>query len=177
MPPYRKSTMNSPLIATSNSTASIDADELSPAVALILHRWHIQGIVADVVKASGPMSAGIERLCSGLEAYWESAFARRSMHHMVEQLAHNHKLLHRADSMGKPFCLLIELELKVSGWVMPSKKARVIFDEARAIMLEEIETGRRSSRREDLLSMIPQIVSDEGITSVPQQHQRTTIRA
>lgn len=152
--------MNSPLIASDN-TSAIDAGELSPAVAMILHRWHIQDIVADVVKASGPMSAGIERLCAGLEAYWESAFARRGMRRMVEQTAHDHKLLRRVDSMGKPFCLLIELELKVSGWVMPGKKARIIFDQARAIMLEEVETGRRSLRREQLLSMIPQIVASE----------------
>ena len=79
---------------------------------------------------------------------------------MVEQATHNNNLLRRVDSMGKPFCLLIELELKVSGWVMPGKKARVIFDQARAIMLEELETGRRSPQREQLLSMIPQIISD-----------------
>lgn len=129
----------------------IDPHTLSAEDIVEFFRSHIQQIVGEITRGMAETPAGMERLCAALVAYWEAGYARRSVRRMIDAAAAGTALENELDSIGKPFRHLLRLELQNVAAGKWKAATDVIFNEAKAITLEEATSGQRALARRSRL--------------------------
>ena len=128
----------------------LDPHTLSAEDIVEFFRSHIQQIVGEITRGMAETPAGIERLCAALVTYWEAGYARRSVRRMIVNAAAGTSLENELDRIGKPFRHLLQLELHSIGH-RSKPTIDTIFNEAKAITLEEATSGVRAMARRSRL--------------------------
>jgi hypothetical protein len=127
----------------------------STAEAVQSHRNFLQEVLAEVMKvlSFGPPSD--ERLIAALEVYWEACFARREVRRVVIESTRGSEVEHSIEPMGKPFLMMVRAELLPQHGERADELALSVYDQARAIAVDEAVAGiRASTRREEVLGVI-----------------------
>lgn len=131
----------------------METDPISTEEALRLHRQFLQDLLAEVMKALSVGQPGVGRLAYALEVYWEGAFKRRDVRRAVVAATVGTPQEKSVEPMGRPFEMMIRAELVPSERADLDQLAHLIYDEARAIALEEAVSGERQQARRERLAL------------------------
>lgn len=128
----------------------MDKDDLLLAdadAALELYRGLLREMVGELAEATAALPAGYERLCAGLETFWEAAFARRRQLREARALATEPEL----GRIRRPFNHLLYSELLRSGCADPATQVAPLIEDVGSIARAELLSGRRSRQRRSRL--------------------------
>lgn len=112
----------------------------------------LRDMAGEVADATATLPAGYQRLCAGLESFWESVRERRGELRPVAESAEGAELLGR---IGRPFQHLLYSELISSGCDNPVSQLSPLIEDVRSIARAELRSGRRArQRRRQLLERV-----------------------
>lgn len=126
----------------------------SPEQALAIYRDLLREMVAEMAEATSNLPAGYERLCTGLESFWEALFARRRLRGQL-QASETPETAEVIDRISRPFNHLLYSELLNSGCNDAAQQVSPLIDDVRSIARAELRSGRRArQRRQQLLQRV-----------------------
>lgn len=124
------------------------------AVTADSYRDLLRGVAGEVADATAALPAGYQRLCAGLERFWESVREHRVALRPVAESSEGQELLGR---IGRPFQHLLYSELINSGCQNPVSQLSPLIEDVRSIARAELRSGRRArQRRRQLLERVGQ---------------------
>jgi hypothetical protein len=117
--------------------------KLTTDEAMKQHRLFLQELLRDVmtVLATGEPSA--ERLVEALGVYWEGCFARRAIRKRVLEATAGTQFEKSVEPMGRPFEFMVRAELQGSNLPNLDDLSEQIYQEARAIAVDEARENQR----------------------------------
>jgi hypothetical protein len=125
---------------------------LRDETAVDAYRDLLRDMAGEVADATATLPAGYQRLCAGLESFWESVRERRDELRPVAESAGGAELLGR---IGRPFQHLLYSELINSGCENPVSQLSPLIEDVRSIARAELRSGRRArQRRRQLLERV-----------------------
>lgn len=109
-------------------------------------------LAGEVAEATAELPAGYQRLCTGLESFWDSVRQRRGALRSVAESSEGQEVLGR---FGRPFQHLLYSELVNSGCPDPEPHLSPLIEDVRNIARAELRSGRRArQRRQQLLERV-----------------------
>ncbi|AXQ30083.1 hypothetical protein D0B54_16010 [Solimonas sp. K1W22B-7] len=124
----------------------------SPEIATLAYRDLMRDMAGEVAEATAELPAGYERLCAGLESFWDSVRERRSELRHVAESNEAQELFGR---IGRPFQHLLYSELLNSGCEDPAPHLSPLIEDVRSIAHTELRSGRRArQKRRQLLERV-----------------------
>lgn len=116
----------------------------SPEAALDAYRHLLRHMAGEVAEATATLPAGYQRLCAGLETFWEAVRERRNDLRPAAESAEGQELLGR---IGRPFQHLLYSEMINSGCADPAPHLSPLIEDVRSIARAELRSGRRNNQR------------------------------
>ncbi len=104
----------------------------------------LRDMAGEVADATAALPAGYQRLCAGLQSFWESVREHRGALRPVAESSEGQELLGR---IGRPFQHLLYSELINSGCENPVSQLSPLIEDVRSIARAELRSGRRAVRR------------------------------
>lgn len=118
-----------------------------PEVVLQQYREGIQQLVTSVMAELGNHPPGVERLCAGLQRYWDNWHEHRALRRAVVDATRGTPYENSVEPIGRPFLMMLRAELIHDGVRDADRLAQWLYDESRAIADAESRSGRRAPRR------------------------------
>jgi hypothetical protein len=123
--------------------------------ALQLHKQFLQAILQEIMKVFESGNSGVDRLIKGLRTYWDANFEHRATRSAVQVALAGTPYESNAETMGRPFLMMMQAELQASQVLNFAALAQTIFEKAREIALEEVISGEKQlDQREKLIAHI-----------------------
>ncbi|HSW11454.1 MAG TPA: hypothetical protein VLI06_01365 [Solimonas sp.] len=111
--------------------------------AVDIYRHYLSEVLAEVLETTAPMAPGLERLCAGMEAYWEACYTRRHARLRVMREINSPGTDQVLLRLSRPFGYLLHSELEHGGCANALTQAWVLFAELRGIAQDEARSGKR----------------------------------
>lgn len=108
------------------------------------YRVYLGEVLGEVLKTTIPMTPGLERLCAGIEAYWDACFPRRDARLQVMQASGEPGVDEAILRISRPFGHLLYSELLHSGCTNAPVQAGYLFAAVRGIAQDEARSGERA---------------------------------
>ncbi|HSW14949.1 MAG TPA: hypothetical protein VLI06_19035 [Solimonas sp.] len=129
--------------------------QYAPEEAIRLYRAAMQEVVGEIMGVMESRAPGLDRLCDGLERYWEGWFARRELRRAAYDSTRGTSFEHSVEPMGRPFLVMVRGELLQDGVRNADRLAQWIYDESRAIATAEADGDERApERRAKMLALL-----------------------
>lgn len=133
----------------------MSGERVATAQALEMHKQFLQLILQDVMQILATGEPSPQRLVRALEAYWASCLRHRHRRVEVQAAVAGTSLEDAVEPMGRPFRLMLQAELAPLKRREAPQLAQWIYDEARAIAVDEAITGEPEvERRNAVISRI-----------------------
>lgn len=116
--------------------------DITPAQALEMHKQFLQLILKDVMQVLATGEPSPQRLVRALEAYWDSSLKHRDRRVTVQGAVAGTAVADAVEPMGRPFRLMLQAELAPTKRKAAAVLAQQIYEEARAIALNEANAGK-----------------------------------
>ncbi|MES2491038.1 MAG: hypothetical protein V4607_14720, partial [Pseudomonadota bacterium] len=91
-----------------------NAQSLTAEQALQLHKQFLLDILQDMMKVFETGDAGVARMIRGLQVYWDSNHQRSATRRMVHGVLSGTHHENNAETMGRPFLMMLRAELQAS---------------------------------------------------------------
>jgi|SRR5581483_3504633 len=133
----------------------MSGERTTTAQALDLHKQFLQLVLQDVMQVLASGEPSPQRLVRALEAYWASCLRHRHRRVAVQAAVAGTSFEDAVEPLGRPFRLMLQAELAPMKGADTEQLAQWIYDEARAIAVDEATTGEpEPARRYAVISRI-----------------------
>lgn len=117
---------------------------VSPAAIVAAYSAYLGELRDEILQVTRPMAPGLQRLCAGIETYWEACYARREARLQAMQAGRDAAVDEAILRISRPFSHLLYSELLHAGCTNAPVQAGYLFAAVRGIAQDEARDGRRS---------------------------------